>query len=90
MTRLVVALLMVPWGVLAQTSQAYVGSAACKTCHPAVYNRWSKTLMANVVRDPKMHPDAIIPDLSKADPLVKFTKDDIAAVYGSKWKPAVF
>ncbi len=30
--------------------------------------------MANVVRDPKIHPDAIIPDLSKPDPLVTFTK----------------
>jgi predicted CXXCH cytochrome family protein len=46
--------------------------------------------MANVVRDPKTHPDAIIPDLSKADPLVKFTKDDIAFVYGSKWKQRYF
>jgi hypothetical protein len=55
-------LLMVPCCALAQTSPGYSGSAACKTCHPAVYNRWSKTLMANVVRDPKTHPDAIIPD----------------------------
>jgi len=46
--------------------------------------------MANVVRDPKVHPDAIIPDLSKPDPLVKFTKDDIAFVYGSKWKQRYF
>ena len=47
--------------------------------------------MANIVRDPKLHPDAIIPDLSKADPeIVKFTKDDIAFVYGSKWKQRYF
>ena len=46
--------------------------------------------MANVVRDPKTHPDAIIPDLSKPDPLVKFTKDDIAFVYGSLWKQRYF
>jgi len=46
--------------------------------------------MANVVRDPKMHPDAILPDLSKTDPLVKFTRDDIAFVYGSKWKQRYF
>ena len=31
----------------------YTGSAACKTCHPQVYARWSKTRMANVVRDPR-------------------------------------
>jgi predicted CXXCH cytochrome family protein len=42
------------------------------------------------VRDPKTHPDAIIPDLSKPDPLVTFTKDDIAFVYGSKWKQRYF
>ncbi len=46
--------------------------------------------MANVVRDPKVHPDAILPDLSKPDPLVNFTKDDIAFVYGSKWKQRYF
>ena len=46
--------------------------------------------MANVVRDPKEHPDAILPDLSKPDPLVTFKKDDIAFVYGSKWKQRYF
>lgn len=47
--------------------------------------------MANVVRDPKTHPDAIIPDLSKADPaIVKFKRGDIAFVYGSKWKQRFF
>ena len=46
--------------------------------------------MANVVRDPKEHPDAIIPDLSKPDPLLNFTKDDVAFVYGSKWKQRYF
>ena len=77
--------------VFGQTPSAqFVGSAACKTCHPAIYERWSKTRMANVVRDPKIHPDAILPDLSKPDPLVKFTKDDIAFVYGSKWKQRYF
>ena len=46
--------------------------------------------MANVVRDPKTHPDAITPDLSKTDPLVTFTKDDIAFVCGSRWKQRYF
>jgi predicted CXXCH cytochrome family protein len=68
----------------------YVGSEACRSCHTAIYDRWSKTLMANVVRDPKQHPEAIIPDLAKPDPLVTFTKDDIAFVYGSKWKQRYF
>src|SRR5690349_17253061 len=69
----------------------YVGSAACKTCHPAIYARWQKTPMANIVRDPKEHPDAIIPDLAKAEPaIVKFKKEDIALVYGSLWKQRYF
>ena len=68
----------------------YVGSAACRSCHTVIYDRWSKTRMANVVRDPKQHPDAIIPDLAKSDPLLTFTKDDIAFVYGSKWKQRYF
>jgi len=69
---------------------AYVGSAACKTCHADVYNRWAKTRMANVVRDPREHPDAIIPDLSKPDPLLTFKVEDIALTYGSKWKQRYF
>ena len=46
--------------------------------------------MANVVQDPRVHPEAILPDLTKADPLVTFTKDDIALTYGSKWKQRYF
>jgi predicted CXXCH cytochrome family protein len=46
--------------------------------------------MANVVRDPKEYPDAILPDLSKSNPLVTFTRDDIALVYGSRWKQRYF
>jgi predicted CXXCH cytochrome family protein len=82
----------------AQASQAltfkpgshYVGSAACQSCHQEIYARWQKTRMANVVRDPRAHPDAIIPDFSKPDPLLTFTKDDIAFVYGSRWKQRYF
>lgn len=46
--------------------------------------------MANVVRDPAQHPDAITPDLNVPDPLVTFGKSDIAFVYGSKWKQRYF
>jgi mono/diheme cytochrome c family protein len=62
----------------------YVGSAACKKCHQQVYEHWKKTPMANVVRDPHEHPDAIVPDLSK-NPLAKFTREQVAFVYGSLW-----
>src|SRR5882724_8931991 len=80
---------LLPWGLFGAPAQ-YTGSAACKTCHPQVYERWKKTRMANVVRDPKEHPDAILPDLSKPDPLLHFGKDDIAFVYGSRWKQRYF
>lgn len=46
--------------------------------------------MANVVRDPSKDPSAILPDLSKPNPLVKFHKSDIAFVYGSIWKQRYF
>jgi predicted CXXCH cytochrome family protein len=82
----ILAVAMIPAGA----APSYVGSAACKTCHSAIYARWQKTPMANVVRDPKEHPDAIIPDLSKPNPLVKFKKEDIALVYGSIWKQRYF
>src|SRR5579863_3021596 len=52
---------------------AYVGSRRCQPCHAAAYERWSKTRMANVVRDPREHPDCVIPDFSKPDPLLTFT-----------------
>ena len=64
---------------------------SCKNCHSDLYERWSKTPMANVVRDPREHPDAIIPDLSQRRPAGEiYGKDDIAFVYGSKWKQRYF
>ena len=72
------------------TAAHYVGSATCGSCHEEVFARWRKTKMANVVRDPKEHPDAIIPDFSKTDPLLTFTKEDVALVYGSGWKQRFF
>jgi len=72
------------------TNAHYVGSASCAKCHSAIYESWRKTLMANVVRDPREHPDAIIPDFSKTNALVDFSTNDIALVYGSKWKQRYF
>ncbi len=68
----------------------YVGSAACQSCHTEIFARWRKTRMANVVRDPREHPEAFIPDFSKPDPLLTFTKEDVAFVYGSRWKQRYF
>jgi len=70
-------------------AERYVGSAACQRCHTAIYDRWKVTPMANVVRDPHEHPDAIIPDL-KTNKVAPFTVDQVALVYGSKWKQRYF
>ena len=67
----------------------YVGSQACQKCHGDIYKRWQKTPMANVVRDPREHPDAIIPDLS-TNPLTRFSKEQVNLVYGSIWKQRYF
>jgi predicted CXXCH cytochrome family protein len=66
-----------------------VGSQACAKCHVDVYDRWKKTPMANIVRDPRQHPDAIIPDLA-TNTVAKFSRDQIAFVYGSLWKQRYF
>jgi hypothetical protein len=67
----------------------YVGSASCQKCHAAIYERWKKTPLANVVRDPREHPDAIIPDL-QTNNIAKFSIDQVAFVYGSRWKQRYF
>ena len=75
----------------AQTSVAahYVGSPACEKCHAELYEPWRKTPMANVVRDPRQRPDAIIPDLATNN-VYKFSRDQVAFVYGSIWKQRYF
>lgn len=70
-------------------SAHYTESKSCEKCHAAIYERWRKTPMANVVRDPREHPDAIIPDLATNN-IAKFTEKDVALVYGSIWKQRYF
>jgi predicted CXXCH cytochrome family protein len=70
--------------------RTYVGSLTCKQCHAAQYERWSHTRMANVVTDPKQHPEVVLPDFSKPDPARTFTLADVALVYGTKWKQRYF
>jgi predicted CXXCH cytochrome family protein len=80
-----------PAGGQGGPTRTYVGSVACKACHAATYERWSKTRMANVVTDPKVHPEFVLPDFSKADPqIVNFKLSDVAFVYGTKWKQRYF
>lgn len=71
------------------TSAHYVGSQSCKKCHAEIYEHWQKTPMANVVRDPREHPEAIIPELS-TNKIAPFTKEQVAFVYGSIWKQRYF
>ena len=75
----------------AQTTASahYSGSQSCAKCHEEIYEHWQKTPMANVVRDPRQHPDAIIPDLATNN-VAKFSKDQVAFVYGSIWKQRYF
>jgi predicted CXXCH cytochrome family protein len=78
-------------GTPAQTAnRTYVGSQTCRVCHAEIYERWSKTRMANVVTDPRQHPERVLPDFSKPDPLLTFRLDDVAFVYGNKWKQRYF
>jgi len=74
----------------AAAARTYVGSLACQGCHEATYERWSKTRMANVVTNPKEHPELVIPDFNKPDPLLTFKLSDVAFVYGTKWKQRYF
>ncbi len=70
-------------------SAHYVGSQACEKCHAEIYTRWKKTPMANVVRDPRVHPEAIIPNLATNN-VAKFGVEQVAFVYGSLWKQRYF
>jgi predicted CXXCH cytochrome family protein len=77
-------------GLGQQPAAKFVGSESCKTCHTAAYNGWQKTRMANVVVDPKIHPEAVLGDFAHADPLVTFSLKDVAFTYGSRWKQRYF
>ena len=46
--------------------------------------------MARVVLDPAKHPDAVLGDFSTPNPLVTFKKEDVAFIYGTKWKQRYF
>ncbi|MGH9519751.1 MAG: c-type cytochrome, partial [Terriglobales bacterium] len=67
----------------------YVGSAACAGCHADIYTRWARTPMANVVRDPRNFPHAILADLAH-NPIAPASPEQVALVYGSIWKQRYF
>ena len=70
--------------------KGFVGSRTCETCHQDVYDRWQRTLMANILQDVRERPEAVLGDFSKADPLLTFSRDDVTHTYGSKWKQRYF
>lgn len=75
----------------ASTGKAtFVGSERCQKCHEEIYAGWKQTRMANILRDPKVHPDAVLGDFEHPDPVRTFTLDDVAFVYGSRYKQRYF
>jgi predicted CXXCH cytochrome family protein len=68
----------------------FVGSQSCETCHSEQYKGWKQTRMANVVRDPREHPDAVLGDFTHSDPQRTFDLNQVAFVYGSRWKQRYF
>ena len=72
------------------SQRTFVGSARGGLCHPDVYATWKKTRMANVVRDPKLYPEAVLGDFSHTDPVRTFDLSQVAFVYGSRWKQRYF
>lgn len=86
---LVLVALMLTGRAVAQQAK-FVGSASCERCHAKEFKGWKETRMANVVRDPKAHPDAVVGDFTKADPVRTFGLDEVAFVYGSRWKQRYF
>jgi predicted CXXCH cytochrome family protein len=71
------------------TSAHYTGSQSCEKCHQEIYTRWKKTPMANVVRDPREHPESIAADQA-TNSVARFSPKEVAFVYGSLWKQRYF
>lgn len=67
----------------------YVGSAACARCHQNIYQRWRKTPMANVVRNPAIDPGAYLQNPA-SNTVAPFKPGQVALVYGSLWKQRFF
>lgn len=68
----------------------FVGSKSCRKCHQKEFDGWKQTRMANVVRDPKTDPEAVLGDFHHPDPNRPFDLDQVAFVYGSRWKQRYF
>lgn len=84
------SLLLVPAAFAQQPKARFVGSKSCRSCHAAEYDGWKQTRMANIVQDPRQHPEAVLGDFKRPNPLVTFTLDQVAFVYGSRYKQRYF
>ena len=71
------------------TSAHYVGSQTCHKCHQDIYDRWKKTPMANVVRDPANTQTQSSRNSARI-PSQGLQRTRSAFVYGSKWKQRYF
>jgi predicted CXXCH cytochrome family protein len=88
---LVLTALSLTPGIGAQETKAhFVGSESCKPCHEAQYNGWKQTRMANILRDPREHPEAVLGDFVHDDAIRTFGLDQVAFVYGSRFKQRYF
>jgi hypothetical protein len=81
--------MLIPGRAVSQTGSVhaqFVGSETCRKCHEAVYKAWKQTRIANVVCDPKIHPESVLGDFTHPDPNRPFDLSQVAFVYGSRWK----
>jgi hypothetical protein len=77
-------------GQSVHNDRGFAGSEACRDCHEAIYERWSETLMANILVDVDERPEIVVGDFSTPNELVTFSLDDVDFTYGSKWKQRYF
>jgi predicted CXXCH cytochrome family protein len=68
----------------------YVGSQACQRCHQELYEGWKHSKMANILLDPREHPEAVEGDFTHPDPVRTFGLDEVAFTYGSRFKQRYF
>lgn len=89
-----IAVLWLDTGIIelkAESERArFVGSGNCKTCHLKEFNGWKQTRMASVIRDPREHPEAVLGDFAHPSPIRTFSLNDVAFVYGSRYKQRYF
>ena len=65
---------------------SYAGSTRCLGCHEDKYTSWSQTLHAKVIRDPLVHPEAVVADFASTDSDLTFGLDDVKYTLGGNWQ----